>query len=902
MGEVIRLNAINDPDHVALVTQNRKPLRYGELERHIVAITSHLRGAGLSGDARVAIALPHGLEAVLAIAAVACGAVAVPIDPRLTAVEIGECLARLKIAAVILPPGESPAREAAAARDISVFTLSVSPDGALEVETPRPRRPAPPPGQPRLNALAYILATSGTTGGQKFVPYSHRNQIALSARARQCLGLDVQDRCLCLSPAFYSYGLSLGILTPLLTGGSIALPGHPANPDLSRWLADLNPTWCVGGAVIYRAISEQAARGPVRAGAHRLRFLVSAGMALADDVRIAMELAAGVPVLEHYGLTEAGMMVTNRLEPHLRRPGTCGKASAGTVAIVGPDGRPLPPGEIGEILVSGPTLTSGYLDDAEANAASFVDGWFRTGDLGSLDADRFLTIRGRAKEAINRGGEKIMPAEIDAALMRHPAIAEAAAFGLPHPRSGEQVAAAVVVRQGTTVTAPELREWLGGRLARHKIPRRFVFVDSLPRALAGKVLRHELGRLAAGQLHTSPAAADARHGDAVTESELAELWAELLVRDEPIGVDEDFFAIGGDSVLAADMLLELERVTGVPLSDGILYQAPTIRDLARQLGTFAWSERRPLITVQPAGDQPPLFYCHGDYVGGGYYTRRFARLLGPEQPFHALPPPLLADGDALPSMEQQAAERVPLLLAKQPDGPFRLGGYCNGALLAFEMACQLEAAGREVELVVMIDPPSFNARRLFRRSCRAFSGVLRYAGLETARRKRVMTAFSARLASLASSAEQFVRAARPDRVAMLARLLARIRNRLRPDREQGSATRDAGHRFEARPAMFRGQQPPDHVLDRRWHRVVASYRPFGLRARVLIFAAAHSADPWRYLCDVMEIVDLPPDHADCITGQLERVAGIVRVRLANTGKQGGLRPQALHPAPLPSHA
>ncbi|MBX9847454.1 MAG: AMP-binding protein [Xanthobacteraceae bacterium] len=898
---MIRLNAVNHPDHVALIAQNRKPLRYGELERHVAAIASHLRGAGFCRDARVGIALPYGLEAVLAIAAVACSAVAVPIDPRLTALEIGRCLAGLKIAAVILPPGESPAREAAAARGLSVFVLRLGPDGELDVATPRPCRPAPP-GQAQLNAPAYILPTSGTTGRQKFVPYSHRNQIALSARARQCLGLQGQDRCLCLSPMFYSYGLSVGILTPLLTGGSIALPAHPANPDLSQWLADLNPTWCTGGTAIYRAISEQAARWPVRAGTHRLRFLVSAGMALTDDVRMAVETAVGVPILEHYGLTEAGMMVTNRLEPHLRRPGTCGKASPETVAVVGPNGRPLPPGQIGEILVSGPTLTSGYLDDAKANAASFVDGWFRTGDLGSLDADRFLTISGRARDVINRGGEKIMPAEIDAALMGHPAIADAAAFGLPHPRSGEQVAAAVVVREGTTVTAAGLREWLGSRLARHKVPRRLLFLDRLPRALAGKVQRHELARLAAGTLHASPAAADVPPGDAVTESELARLWAELLVRDEPIGVDEDFFAIGGDSILATDMLLELERVTGVPLSDGILYQASTIRDLAGQLGTFAWSERRPLITVQPAGDQPPLFYGHGDYLGGGYYTRRLARFLGPEQPFHALPPPLLADGDALPSMEQQAAERVPLLLAKQPDGPFRLGGYCNGALLAFEMASQLEAAGRKVELVVMIDPPSFNARPLFRRSCRAVSGVLRCAGLETARRKRVVTAFSARLASLASGAEQFVRAARPGRFAMLARLLAQIRNKLRPGHEPGAATRDVGHRFEARPALFRGQQPPDKVLDQRWHRIVASYRPFGLRARVLIFAAAHSANPWRYLCDDLEIVDLPPDHADCITGQLERIAGTVRARLANAGKQGGLQAQVRHPAPLSSHA
>ena len=144
------------------------------------------------------------------------------------------------------------------------------------------------------------------------MPYSHSNQIALSKRHQQCLGLNIQDRCLCLSPVSYSYGLSLGILTPLLTGGSIALPDDPANPNLSRWLSDLNPTWCIGGSANYRALSEEAARRPVRAGVHQMRFLVSAGMALADDVYMAIEAAIGAPILEHYGLTEAGMMVTNR--------------------------------------------------------------------------------------------------------------------------------------------------------------------------------------------------------------------------------------------------------------------------------------------------------------------------------------------------------------------------------------------------------------------------------------------------------------------------------------------------------------------------------------------------------------------------------------------------------------
>jgi oxalate---CoA ligase len=162
------------------------------------------------------------------------------------------------------------------------------------------------------------------------------------------------------------------------------------------------------------------------------------------------------------------------------------------VKIVAESGREVSAGEHGEILLGGPTVTSGYLEAPELNRDSFVDGWFRTGDIGSLDAEGFLTIHGRKTEMINRGGEKISPAEVDDALQRHPDVAEAAAFAVPHPRLGEDVAAAVVLREGATVTALKLREFLLPSLAQFKIPRRIVFVDRLPKGATGKVQRQRL--------------------------------------------------------------------------------------------------------------------------------------------------------------------------------------------------------------------------------------------------------------------------------------------------------------------------------------------------------------------------------------------------------------------------
>jgi acyl-coenzyme A synthetase/AMP-(fatty) acid ligase/thioesterase domain-containing protein/acyl carrier protein len=795
-------------------------------------------------------------------------------------------LVRLNIAAVILPPGDSSARIAAEAHDVTLFIMSTSRDCDIRLDLVQSGT-CVQSGDNEPSDIAYILPTSGTTGRQKFVPISHCNQIDLSNRIKKCFELGSQDRCLCLSPVFYSHGLSMGLFTPLLSGGSVALPGLLTNPTLPDWLADLAPTWCSGGPAIYRAISERSAQSAFWP-TERLRFLVSAGMALPEDVRIAIETAVGVPVLEHYGLTESGMMVTNQLQQHLRKPSTCGIAPADTVAIAGPDGELLPPGDIGEILVRGPTVTSGYLDDPAANAKLFVGDWLRTGDLGCLDDDRFLTIRGRTREVINSGGEKIMPSEIETQLTGHPAIAEAAAFGLPHPRSGEQVAAAVVVRQGRSATAKELREWLTTRLAQYKLPRRILFVESLPRALTGKVQRLKLAELARKASFRNQHTDRLPQDYAMTEGELAQLWAELLGRDGQIGLDDDFFEIGGDSFLAVRMLLEVERLAGMSLPDDFLYKASTIREFAKQLGTLAGSKQNPLITVQDGGEQPPIFFCHGNYLGGGYYTRRFARLLGPDQPFYTLPPPPLRDDEPMPSMEQSAAERVPLLLEKQPTGQFRVGGFCNGALLAFEMARQLLNAGRKVELVIMIDPPSFNVRPHFRLSCSAFAAAMRLAGLQPPRSEQLLTAFSAQIGSLSGRAERFVRTTRTGRAAKIKRLVVAACRKFWPDRSQSSdVTAGPGHPLGA-PSNGSAQCDAAKALHRRHHRLVSSYTPSPVRAPALIFSAVHSGYPWRPFCDDIHVVNLPPDHFGWIRTDLEFIAQSVRAQLRNPTVPGDL--------------
>jgi acyl-CoA synthetase (AMP-forming)/AMP-acid ligase II len=198
----------------------------------------------------------------------------------------------------------------------------------------------------------------------------------------------------------------------------------------------------------------------------------------------------GCPVIESYGMTEAAhQMTSNPLPPLMRRPGSVGCAAGPEVAIMGPDGNLLPGGSVGEIVIRGENVTAGYANNPNANREAFSGGWFRTGDQGTIDAEGYLSLTGRLKEIINRGGEKIAPREVDEVLMDHPAVAQVITFGMPHEKLGEDVAAAVVLKEGQTLTEQDLRRFAATKLADFKVPRRVLFLDEIPKGPTGKIQR-----------------------------------------------------------------------------------------------------------------------------------------------------------------------------------------------------------------------------------------------------------------------------------------------------------------------------------------------------------------------------------------------------------------------------
>ena len=240
----------------------------------------------------------------------------------------------------------------------------------------------------------------------------------------------------------------------------------------------------------------------------------------------------------------------------------------------------LPAGETGEVVIRGANVTAGYLGNPAANAASFTNGWFRTGDQGHLDADGYLFLTGRLKEIINRGGEKIAPLEIDELLTSHPAVAQAVTFAVPHPTLGEEVAAAVVLRPGAHATAGELRESVATRVAYFKVPRQVVFLDALPKGPTGKPQRIGLAAtLGVTASEAAPAAQTMTPPATPVEEIVASIWTEVLGR-EPAGVEEDFFRAGGDSMLAMQFVARVGRLLRVELSLLTFFDAPSVGGIA----------------------------------------------------------------------------------------------------------------------------------------------------------------------------------------------------------------------------------------------------------------------------------------------------------------------------------
>jgi acyl-CoA synthetase (AMP-forming)/AMP-acid ligase II len=318
----------------------------------------------------------------------------------------------------------------------------------------------------------------------------HVNVSASAQNIAATLALTPDDTCLNIMPLFHIHGLIAAVLSSLSAGASVVCtPGFNAF-KFFNWFDVVNPSWYTAVPTMHQAVLGMAARRPAGSGMGRLRFARSSSASLPPQVMTEMEQVFGVPVIEAYGMTEAAhQMASNPLPPRARFAGSVGIAAGPEIGIMDEDGKILAPDDIGEVVIRGRNVTAGYENNPEANAKSFTGGWFRTGDQGYLDKDGYLRLTGRLKELINRGGEKVSPLEVDTVLMDHPAVTQVVTFAMPHDKLGEEVAAAVVLNEGATLTEQELRDFAAARLAQFKVPRRIVFLTEIPKGATGKLQR-----------------------------------------------------------------------------------------------------------------------------------------------------------------------------------------------------------------------------------------------------------------------------------------------------------------------------------------------------------------------------------------------------------------------------
>jgi acyl-CoA synthetase (AMP-forming)/AMP-acid ligase II len=256
-----------------------------------------------------------------------------------------------------------------------------------------------------------------------------------------------------------------------------------------RWMDEERPSWFTAVPTMHQAILGRAERNREIIERVKLRFIRSSSASLPGPVMEQMEATFGCPLVESYGMTEASHQMCSNPLAGPRKPGKVGRPAGPEVAIMADDGTMLPQGEIGEVVIRGPNVTQGYEANPEANAKAFHQGWFRTGDQGLFDEDGFLLLTGRLKELINRGGEKVSPLEVDGVLSAHPAVAQALTFAIPHAKLGEEVGAAVVLREGAALTERELRDFAAKSLADFKVPRKVVFLLEIPKGATGKLMR-----------------------------------------------------------------------------------------------------------------------------------------------------------------------------------------------------------------------------------------------------------------------------------------------------------------------------------------------------------------------------------------------------------------------------
>ncbi|NNK81263.1 MAG: non-ribosomal peptide synthetase, partial [Flavobacteriales bacterium] len=581
---------------------------------------------------------------------------------------------------------------------------------------------------PEQKDVALILLTSGSTSTPKLVPLTHENLHESVQNLVNSLEVTSEDRCLNMMTMFHVGGLIDLLLAPLSIGAEVLCPDHLDSKTFFKNLHDFSPTWfqCVPTMLfdILRTIDLGLEELPAD---NSLRFIRSVSAPLSKEVFERVEEKLGIPVIEIYGMTEtAGLISSNPLPPRQRKVGSVGLNQGDTqIQIIDKQNNPLSSGQVGEVIVKGKQLFSGYMGSESQNKELFIGQWFKTGDLGYLDKDGHLYLKGRVKDIVNRGGEKISLQEIDEIMLSHPDVIDAAAFAIHHPTLGEEVAAAVVLDSLSEVSIDDIRDFLSEYLTAFKRPRVISSVDNLPRNSGGKLQRHLLTKNFESDLDENIQIELGPSTD--LEIVIAKLWKNILDVKE-ISRHDDFFSLGGDSLRAVIFIDEFERSTGYSIDPKVIYEQPVLEDLSRYIeqeegyvtpreqGTSSglYKELARLMALWPGvrldqdslivgrntmGSKTPIFWCTNSLD----HFEMLVKYLDPDQPIHGMVTLMESKYRSAENNQKAAHIYAQEIIKLCPEQDIVISAWCEGAKIVIDLANEVREAGVNVVLLFIQD-------------------------------------------------------------------------------------------------------------------------------------------------------------------------------------------------------
>jgi acyl-CoA synthetase (AMP-forming)/AMP-acid ligase II len=507
LSELLTSHVHKQPERIAVATSDlRTVIGYRQFDSLIRSAAAQLSSLGMSSGDTVALISDNSVDFVVGLLAIIfSGARVAPLNPALTSNELSARVSALSAKAMLFPKRHAGQLENWKSSSAARWIMSIEGSGgASTVSIANGDERAPKPyvnGKKSLpiiqrDDVAVVMFTAGSTSAPKAVPLTHGNLVESIRGISSIYDLSPRDATLIVMPLFHGHGLIAGLLSTLASGGGAYLPStgvfsaHLFWPDMIRVAA----TWYTATPTIHRILVNRASSEYPISSPVTLRFIRSCSEPLDESLATVASTTFGAPIIAAYGMTETSHQTTsNPLPSHgPNKTRSVGLPTGVELRIIGDDGEDAATGAIGEIWVRGATLTAGYLNNPSANATSFVDGWFRSGDLGLRDEDDYLFVKGRLKDVINRGGEKISPNDIDTVLLSNPKVLEAASFGEPDSIYGEDVHAAVVLRPGAEATESELQEYCRSMLSGFEVPERIHVVVGLPRTAKGSIDRRTL--------------------------------------------------------------------------------------------------------------------------------------------------------------------------------------------------------------------------------------------------------------------------------------------------------------------------------------------------------------------------------------------------------------------------